>query len=992
MMPLPQQADILNMRKLRPHNSGAFLRAVNRSGAALFCAAAILACLVAGASCTPNRDVGVLPQTWAEGPSAPIESSRKPPDETAVFRRDDPTIRLSGAVNEIIAFEFVLSAAEGQAVGLELSAGDLAGPIVIRADAVRLYRHWPVVIERFPNWFLRSRGLNEPREFPDVLVPVTAPHGGQPFNVPPGGKLPIWIEIAIPEFAEPGVYHGGIDVRDSAGRTNRTPIELTVRDIYLSPDDAIPIPARVRLGPLLASHTSLDPSNIRLALTDPEARRVLLRAFEMLHEHGLSPYTDDVRPLLSQDMDGKAVLDWSQYDDFCGPLIDGSAYADRRPAYAWPLPVDLLQPEPVYYGGMQSAAYAAVLKDCLGAACEHFAEHGWLGRAFVQTEPLVCRDPRPTDADTIRQFTTIMRLVDGTLPFVSTLIPQPMAPFGWSEHRYEDLSGEVGIWAPPGRYSHPSTAQRLRTLGKRFWLVPDRPPFSGTIAVEALPVQARSLPWQAFMQQQDAILLPAVTNWPPEILDEPITDRRQTSDAWLLYPGKLFGLDEPVPSVRLKQLQLGMQDYQYLRLLERNGRGETARLLGGSLIKASGTDAYGDNYQDALFGRLAEVAESWELARHLLEEEVAFTVSPEPDKVMDPAVNRATWAKFLGATRTLRLWSESARLTFDERSKEGGMLAAFEVAVRSELRTPLVGQLSFSNLSPGFRSVSDIVRVGPIEEMGLVRKQIVAGVPGLPQCDLDGHLLFEILLDAGTTGRVTATGTLSVVRAVPAAGPIVVDGDLSDWLPSEGNTVGDFRLINGRGDGVKPGERASSQTVCFVCQHDGHLCIGLHAATPRDLAETEERPHRFSNVLAYEDLMPIGADLVEILIDPTNTGTQSGDLYYIVLQSTGDPVFQRGVPTQPPIGPCEPWPGPLPSYCVATTEYGWSAEVSIPIDGFGPQAAKNLIWGFNVARLEPQRGEYSNWACAPRYCYDPRTLGNLVWSTDPPADSGPPAP
>ncbi len=35
--------------------------------------------------------------------------------------------------------------------------------------------------------------------------------------------------------------------------------------------------------------------------------------------------------------------------------------------------------------------------------------------------------------------------------------------------------------------------------------------------------------------------------------------------------------------------------------------------------------------------------------------------------------------------------------------------------------------------------------------------------------------------------------------------------------------------------------------------------------------------------------------------------------------------------------------------------------------------------GEHIARLEPQRGEYSDWARAPRYCYDPRTLGNLVW-------------
>ena len=64
---------------------------------------------------------------------------------------------------------------------------------------------------------------------------------------------------------------------------------------------------------------------------------------------------------------------------------------------------------------------------------------------------------------------------------------------------------------------------------------------------------------------------------------------------------------------------------------------------------------------------------------------------------------------------------------------------------------------------------------------------------------------------------------------------------------------------------------------------------------------------------------------------------------------------------------------------MAPTKYGWCAEIAIPIASFGPQAAKNPIWGINLARFEPSRGEYSDWSRAPRYCYDPRTLGNLIW-------------
>ena len=63
-----------------------------------------------------------------------------------------------------------------------------------------------------------------------------------------------------------------------------------------------------------------------------------------------------------------------------------------------------------------------------------------------------------------------------------------------------------------------------------------------------------------FLQGHEAMVLFRVTDWPERILEEPIHDDAQRSDAWLLYPGTPFGMDEPVPSVRLKQLQLGIQE------------------------------------------------------------------------------------------------------------------------------------------------------------------------------------------------------------------------------------------------------------------------------------------------------------------------------------------------------------------------------------------------------------------------------------------------
>ena len=944
----------------------------------ILCASSV-AVLLLLPTCIATHEKGVMPQTWGTGPDEIVSTSQAPRDQTSCYNRTDNTIRLSGAVNETIAFEFVLSATSGSATGVEVSVADLVGDnAAIPKDAFHFYRHWPVTIEQYPNWYLRSVGLRERREMPDALVPIEARSFGQPFSIAGGTSLPLWAEIRIPQSTMPGTYRSKITVRDASGSTTATPVEVLVRDIFLAPDEGIPILARVQLAPIIAALTDLDPDNVKVAIANPEGARIIRRAFTTLHENGLSPYTDEVYPRFQQGTEGAVELDWSQYDAFCGPLIDGTFYEDKRPAEAWPIPADLKQPDPLQYNGIQSAIYAAVLKEYLKAARAHFEAKSWLDRSFVQfhlPEPVV---PEAQDYALVRQLATITHLAGDRLPFVSSLIPQPMAPFGWFGHHYEDLTGDVDIWSTPARYEHNTTLEQQRTLGKRTWLLPDRPPYSGSIAVEATPVQTRSLAWQAFLNGHDAIILPQTTAWPAEVFKEPIGRNGRPDDSWLLYPGRLFGMDEPIPSVRLKLLQLGRQDYQYLKLLEKHGRGGTARLLAGSLIKAAGTDAYGDNYQDGLFGRRVEDPQIWTLARSILEQEVSATLTLQPEQTMPAANTQDAWARLLGATRGIEVWPESARLTAEDRPARTGYLITFDVAVRSELRTPLEGRLSFGPVPSGMRNESDIVRVGPLAEMNLARKQLVAASPQLPPCDLDGHFQQEIIFDAGPSGRISAKGTVAIVTAPFITAPIKIDGELSDWPPNEFNALGDFRLLNQRKDGSVEGAQAESQTVAFICQNEGRLLIGIHAAVP-DIDTDEPKRERHSNVVQYEDLMPLGDDLIEILIDPTNAGTQSGDLYHIVLKSTGDPVFERGVGTTPPIGECRPWPGKPPEYCVATTENGWSAEIAIPLASFGPDATKNHIWGFNMTRLEPRRGEYSDWARAPRYCYDPRTLGNLVF-------------
>lgn len=948
---------------------------------------AIASMLLPLIGCGPPKTNPIMPIAWAAGPSEPIGRTDAVGTQSDYFNAGSGSVSLRGAVNETVAFSYALRADNIAITGVQIMATDLAGPAGrISADAVQLYRHWPITIDRYPNWYLRSIGLREPRQIPDALVPIDAPQHGQPYIIPRNENLVMWVEIRIPASTNVGRYAGELVVRSAAGGSHRTPIILDVLDLFTEPERALPVIAKVELGPIIRSHTRVDPNNPRLVASDPDARRVIRETFALLHDHGLSPVTDEIYPRLTQDLDGSLLLQWDDYDAVCGPLIDGSAYHDSRPAAAWPVPANLEQPDPSQYGGVDSTTYAAVLSEYLANVAEHFRQKEWLGQSYIFFNTPRIDEAEAGDFDRVRRLATMTHFVEPNLPFASRLIPQSMAPFGWFEHVFQDLSSQIDIWVTPARYQHPPTLRRLQTFGKRTWLPPDRPPYSGSLAVEAPPVHARSLPWQAYLQGHEAILLDSVTSWPDEVFDDPIRNRQQRSDAWLVYPGTMFGLSSPVPSVRLKQLQLGLQDHQRLRQLTESGRKETARLVASSLIKAAGTDAYGDNYQDGLPGRRIENPATWELARRILDDELRFTLRPptttQPDETPVVGAPREDWISFLEETRTIEAWTESTRLRRDERPGQEGWMLTFEAGVRSELRTPVEGEFRFGGMPTGMRNISDVVRVGPLNEWAVARRQLVAKSEALPVADLDGHFVQPVIFDAGANGRVDVAATVSVVQAPKAPLPITIDGKLSDWPPSAFNAAGDFRLVSNR-DGIgRERRRAESQTIAYFLVSRGLLYIGVHAGVPkRDSSAASDTSGALpmQNFVEYEDLMPVGEDLIEIILDPTNKGTQSGDLYHIVLKSTGNPRFERGIGTHPPIGEVKPWVGPLPECCVVRTEFGWSAEVAIPLESFGADAAFNRVWGLNIARLEPMRGEYSDWARAPRYCYDPRSLGNLVW-------------
>jgi len=127
----------------------------------------------------------------------------------------------------------------------------------------------------------------------------------------------------------------------------------------------------------------------------------------------------------------------------------------------------------------------------------------------------------------------------------------------------------------------------------------------------------------------------------------------------------------------------------------------------------------------------------------------------------------------------------------------------------------------------------------------------------------------------------------------------------------------------------------------------------------------------------YEDMVPVGEELVEILIDPLNSGSRTPEgLYHLIVKPSGAMVAEIGLRHDPPCGSSRPWPAEI-DVATDVSAGRWTAEVRIPLTAFGSVPTQSAFWGFNITRFDLAAQEYSNWSGAAPNPFDPLSLGNL---------------
>ena len=937
----------------------------------LLAAAGLTGCGPRGSEPATPAGAGPRLKAWVVNEMVNLTGRATPVDDPLIYQPGSNTVELFSAMNETVGFQLVVEAREGDLAGLNVDLTDLRDRDgrVLDANVASVFRMTPVPVREFPAWTVRlAETPPRPGRVYDALVPVTAARGGQPYDLARGQRAVFWIDLAVPRRVAAGVYTGKLVASAEGAESFTANIELKVYDFVLPDTRALVAIGGFDHAELMAGllrRDGLPFRPVRADRGDPLFRRGLAAMREMMRTaraHGLDLFEKTLRPHLGRDSAGEVQLDWSDYDAVVRPYLGGSAYRDRLGNPAWASPISGDWPRPASYGGTGSARYRQTLTDAARQVRDHFKQIGHDNVLFTWT------DRRPVGPDVYTRDVVLrgwLEEADPRTPLLVRAPPDPPAGAGWRVP--EDFFKLADMFAPPGEWFDPTAAAAAAAPSPLVgpWLCPGTPPYAPSLSVIASGVDARALAWLGMKYRPRGLFLPEVLNWAGH--DDLLHISAGAEDR-LFYPGRPAGVDGVLPSVRLKRLRRGLQDAQYLSLLRGRGQGELADELISAMVHYAGTAAAGDHYLDPRLGGWHRDPAGWQLARKLMAEQIQLAIYGDQ---IDPSAleaQRVAWRRLNLRTRRVRVERVRTRIEPRGEGMAGGATVTLTAELWNQHAQAAEATLAAASVPPGWQAVVQRAASGRMPSGGRSTVQLQFTAEGMP-VDNTGHVPLELVLTDPHRQPLRWTHAVPFVIAAPAQKPITIDGSLRDWPMLPGIAAGAFRLLGRRGTGDDP--LAGRQTTVFCLHDQKNLYIAARCNEPRP----DRLVYRRDNRVQTEQLLAVGEDLLEVLLDPGGRARSAEELYHLVVKPGGAVRTERGVRTTPPLGTVRPW-GAGVSVAVAKEARAWVVELSIPLASFGAAAGEPL-WRANFMRYTPAGFESSSWSGARRYYYSPQNLGTM---------------
>lgn len=522
-------------------------------------------------------------------------------------------VGLRAASNEFVSFQVIVEKGEQPLKGLHVEVSDLAGP---RWAKIRSGSDVQVFVEHYINLFSSAKDAwdlatyyGQKRWFPDGLIPASA-KGWDKVDLPEP-RLGVegqavqgfWVDVYVPHKTRPGMYKGKVSVSAEAMPPQVLDLELEVLPWEL-PDEVSYIFELNTYGTGFAS--SFD------ARGAAQVAKIEQAFHKMAHEHRCTlnifpgrPTRRDRAPAkvvdsayvpkIAGEGDQMHVVDWSAFDKRFEKYFTGEAFADcpRKgvPLTHFYLPFSLGWPSDFnnYYDNRQKyeAEYKAVLKDF----DKHIAEKGWKKTQFQYFfngkkqfgEPWNTDEPKDKDEyDALRYYGQLLIDAIGKRQDRASNIRYRI-DIGTYKTTKEQFDGiidlrcvnyEVTPEAFWGDWPNGMKATREK-LGDQWWHYAKDDVRQRHTRIDWAMMSPVIYGWSGWDLKTSGYCLWNCMEWNK---DDPFN---KCGAIWsyvaMWYPGQKFGIEGPIPCMRLKGFRRGLQDYEHLAYLTKLNKGDSSQ-------------------------------------------------------------------------------------------------------------------------------------------------------------------------------------------------------------------------------------------------------------------------------------------------------------------------------------------------------------------------------------------------------------------------------
>ena len=525
---------------------------------------------------------------------------------------DGKTIRLEGFYNEVLGFQVIVEADSFGARAVEVTVEPpeyaksglrIGGTLPLTygpGGAIEIFsEHYMKVedqteIKAKTNWIANSPPPRMSGWIPDALIPVDARRGlgGMPLDIPRARKQVIrhhevqeiptpavqnqgfWIDLYLPRDRgfPPGVYSGKIRVSEAGREAAVLLLEVTLLPQYL-PDE--------NHSNLWLFNSSVE--NYFPELSAAEVERMLK---DISHRHRID--------LVGGSQAHKSRFDTKILEDY-KPWLDGNAFTPEN-GYEGP---GEGKGEKLFPVGMYGAdVLDRESRESIQAQSDLWVEWFEKNAPGVKYFYYIIDEPGESQFSWIKSISAAIHENPG---------PGKRLPVFLTREYTEDIRESIDIWA--GSIDLEKREEVLKE-GKDYWFYNGNRPFWGHTQMEVEPADLIVNSWIKYLYGISTWFIWESTHWdhnasgPKAHLHQRVFSNPLTyinwwwdygnSDGVLYYPGRMpyypdedRGLDRILPSIRLKNIRRGQQDYELMWLAaQKAGKDKVLEIVRSIVPKA----------------------------------------------------------------------------------------------------------------------------------------------------------------------------------------------------------------------------------------------------------------------------------------------------------------------------------------------------------------------------------------------------------------------